>query len=252
MFSWLCRSRAENASEQTTRVDMTHRSVGDSVHVTLVWYLSFQFAETRPSSMRKKFLPRIISQALLQLRHDDLETMAALEHLRSTNWSHFKLLCLAIKWRWPIFGFSLLSPLLLLLHSRYVRWKEKKMKVLRILSFSRLWRYWMAIISFFLSPFQSRARFESGIRIWSHNRPWVWATGRDRKVSLTSHIAIFQLFLAANCFCNQCASRPCALNLPKEKIKLIFGNLIFLRSCEHFYGCNSQFPRNLIDQFSAG
>lgn len=109
----------------TTRVAMTHRGVGDSVHVTLGWYLSLQFTKTRPSSMRKKFLPRIISQALLQLQHDDLETMAVFQHLRSTNWSHFKLLCLTIKWRRPIFGFSLLSPLPLLLHSRYVRWKEK-------------------------------------------------------------------------------------------------------------------------------
>lgn len=61
---------------RTTRVAMTHRGIGVSVHVTLGWYLSLQFTETRPNSMRKKFLPRIISQALLQLRHDDLKTMA--------------------------------------------------------------------------------------------------------------------------------------------------------------------------------
>lgn len=64
--------------------------------------------------------------------------------------------------------------------------EKKKMKVLRILSFSRLWRYWMAIISFFLSPSHSRARFESGTNMKS--QPTL-SLG-DRKVSLTSQTTI--------------------------------------------------------------
>lgn len=95
--------------------------------IQCMWHLVDFCLSNSPRHVRTR-CERNFSQGSLVKRFYNSDTMTWKRwrsHLRSTSWSHFKLLCLTIKWRRPIFGFSLLSPLPLLLHSRYVRWKEK-------------------------------------------------------------------------------------------------------------------------------